>query len=395
MSWNCSASGNEILASSKGFSSYLAILKEDNGGIIVLEIRSLVIASLLTMLFSGVACGGNLLLGGINQDKPVCVEPCSSTANYDYKKIAADLDAYYFPMYYSDEATNIKEVNKAARGEATEQNGLKKLEGLKKKDGTNHYETIVAYSGGTSTAVAALADNAKYGLTCDTLILVSPMAAKTRKNSGLTTGLAAATTLKYDFEKAIEDILVSGAVKNIVVIQSEDDQLLAGDLYQFRFSNDMFSNKEINSKITIHDVKLDLPITPNGDENAESTTPIGYTGEQAHKDIFFEYAKDHLKLGNDGRVYYSPNGVDSNSPLVQAPELGTPQKTQQKPAESSESSQESTDTPESSQESTDTPESSQESTDTSPDVESVLEEIDRQFQDENSDLVTDLINNLN
>ncbi|HNU40554.1 MAG TPA: hypothetical protein PKI26_09670, partial [Methanothrix sp.] len=101
------------------------------------------------------------------------------------------------------------------------------------------------------------------------------------------------------------------------------------------------------------------------------------------------------KLGNDGRVYYSPNGVDSNSPLVQAPELGTPQKTQQKPAESSESSQESTDTPESSQESTDTPESSQESTDTSPDVESVLEEIDRQFQDENSDLVTDLINNLN
>jgi len=322
------------------------------------------------MLFSGVACGGNLLLGGINQDKPVCDEPCSSAANYDYKEIAADWDAYYFPMYYSDVATNIKEVNMAARGKATEQNGLKKLEGLKKKDGTNHYETIVAYSGGTSTAVAALADNAKYGLTCDTLILVSPMAA---------------TTIKDDFEKAIEDILVSGAVKNIVVIQSEDDQLLAGDLYQFRFSNDMFSNKEINSKITIHDVKLDLPITPNGDENAESTTPIGYTGEQAHKDIFFEYAKDHLKLGNDGRVYYSPNGVDSNSPLVQAPELGTPQKTQQKPAESSESSQESPDTPE----------SSQESPDTSPDVESVLDEIDRQFQDENSDLVTDLINNLN
>jgi len=364
-----------------------------------LEIRSLVIASLLTMLFSGVACGGNLLLGGINQDKPVCVEPCSSTANYDYKKIAADLDAYYFPMYYSDEATNIKEVNKAARGEATEQNGLKKLEGLKKKDGTNHYETIVAYSGGTSTAVAALADNAKYGLTCDTLILVSPMAAKTRKNSGLTTGLAAATTLKYDFEKAIEDILVSGAVKNIVVIQSEDDQLLAGDLYQFRFSNDMFSNKEINSKIAIYDVKLDLPITPNGDENAESTTPIGYTGEQAHKDLFFEYATEHLKLGNDGRVYYSPNGVDSNPPIVQAPELDTP------PAESSESSQESSDTSESSQESSDTSESSQESSDTSepsqessdtpPDVESVLEEIDRQFQDEDSDLVTELINNLN
>jgi len=329
-----------------------------------LEIRSLVIASLLTMLFSGVACGGNLLLGGINQDKPVCDEPCSSAANYDYKEIAADWDAYYFPMYYSDVATNIKEVNMAARGKATEQNGLKKLEGLKKKDGTNHYETIVAYSGGTSTAVAALADNAKYGLTCDTLILVSPMAA---------------TTIKDDFEKAIEDILVSGAVKNIVVIQSEDDQLLAGDLYQFRFSNDMFSNKEINSKITIYDVKLDLPITPNGDENAESTTPIGYTGEQAHKDLFFEYAKEHLKLGNDGRVYYSPNGVDSNPPIVQAPELDTP------PAESSESSQESSDTSEPSQESSDTP----------PDVESVLEEIDRQFQDEDSDLVTELIDNLN
>jgi len=141
----------------------------------------------------------------------------------------------------------------------------------------------------------------------------------------------------------------------------------------------MFSNKEINSKIAIYDVKLDLPITPNGDENAESTTPIGYTGEQAHKDLFFEYATEHLKLGNDGRVYYSPNGVDSNPPIVQAPELDTP------PAESSESSQESSDTSEPSQESSDTP----------PDVESVLEEIDRQFQDEDSDLVTELINNLN
>jgi len=53
--------------------------------------------------------------------------------------------------------------------------------------------------------------------------------------------------------------------------------------------------------------------------------------------------------------------VNSNPPIVQAPELDTPQETQQEPAESSESSQESPDT--------------------SPDVESVLEEIDRQFQD--------------
>lgn len=56
--------------------------------------------------------------------------------------------------------------------------------------------------------------------------------------------------------------------------------------------------------------------------------------------------------------------VNSNPPIVQAPELDTPQETQQEPAESSESSQESPDT--------------------SPDVESVLEEIDRQFQDGNS-----------
>jgi hypothetical protein len=58
------------------------------------------------------------------------------------------------------------------------------------------------------------------------------------------------------------------------------------------------------------DVKLDLPITPNGDENAEARLHWLH-GEHAHKDIFFEYAKDHLTLGNDGRVYYSPNGVDS------------------------------------------------------------------------------------
>ena len=56
--------------------------------------------------------------------------------------------------------------------------------------------------------------------------------------------------------------------------------------------------------------------------------------------------------------------VNSNPPIVQAPELDTPQETQQEPAESSESSQESPDT--------------------SPEVESVLEEIDRQFQDGNS-----------
>ena len=145
------------------------------------------------------------------------------------------------------------------------------------------------------------------------------MAADPRKLEMTATGAEAmmdSANSWSSFYNQIESILKEGKVKNIIVIQSEEDQLIAGGLYQYRFSKDMFPDKEINSKITVNTVKLDLPTTQTGDENAESTTPIGYTGKQAHKDLFFSYAKDHLKLDGNGGVNYVPSQSSETTPVA-------------------------------------------------------------------------------
>lgn len=112
----------------------------------VLKMQSLAFVLFMMMLFSGVACGENLLLGGIGQEAP-CVD-CSKATNLNYYAIANDLKANYFPMYYDDnELDHIVEVQHAATGEATDQNGLN-------NDAVHErsYDTILAYSGGTATA---------------------------------------------------------------------------------------------------------------------------------------------------------------------------------------------------------------------------------------------------
>jgi hypothetical protein len=135
----------------------------------LLKIWSFAIVSLLVMLFSGVVCGeeySNLLLGGINQEESPCAEPCSSAANSNYKKIAADLNADYFSMYNDGNLFDqIGEVQSAATGEATDQNGLRN-EAVHGKT----YDTIIAYSGGTATALTVLANNDEYGVTCVTYV---------------------------------------------------------------------------------------------------------------------------------------------------------------------------------------------------------------------------------
>jgi tetratricopeptide (TPR) repeat protein len=264
----------------------------------IFKIQSLVIMLLLVLLFSGVACGGNLLLGGIDQDKP-CVEPCSSAANYDYKKFAVDLDAYYFPMYYNGQANNINEVLNAATGVATDQNGLTNA-ALK----NTNYDTIIAYSGGTSTAVTALASQ---GVKCHTLILISPMrpsagtiasavSAGAEFAGAVPKGSAAITDdiAEYVYKQQIKQLFDNGAVQHIVVIQSPNDQLVFGDLYQAKFGEGEISG------IDVIDVDLET------------------TGEQAHKDLFFVHAINHLKRGSNDRVYYVPDGTNSNPPIVQA-----------------------------------------------------------------------------
>jgi tetratricopeptide (TPR) repeat protein len=246
----------------------------------------------------------NLVVGGILQNGP------NPDDNPDLKKFADDNHAIYDPAYCSGNSVlNIKKdalaVNEASLGEKTDYNGLKSstLDGKK-------YNTIIAYSGGTATAVTALA---KESVTCDTLILISPMAAGVpdgkskidalvseagKKYSG--TGLAgslqrgneqkeidklkeeAKKTARKNFEDQIDKILSGGdsaAVKNIIVIQSKEDKLPYGDVFQYRVpeANDPNAPSWRN-KIEVNDINLGFVL--NG-----------------HEAIFKTYAMNNIKNG--------------------------------------------------------------------------------------------------
>jgi hypothetical protein len=285
----------------------------------VLKIWYFVAALILLIVFSGVAYGDNLLIGGIKQDNPndACTNPSdpSTCPNAKYQEIAESLKATYIPTYYGerdDGMDDVNEVRKAALGIESEQNGLADQNGKPNAALKHHYDTIVAYSGGTSTAVTALADKANYGLTCDTLILVSPMAAAvsdaTLKNTassviagGMRGGIVDATLsgaissnmadaeANAKFEDQIKTILKNNPNLKIIVIQSEQDKpTIFSELYQYTFvEGNTF--KEYKSRIQII--------------SAELTS----TNEQAHKDLFFEYATSHL--ANDGNgITFSPTG---------------------------------------------------------------------------------------
>lgn len=272
----------------------------------VLEIRLLAGVFLLTLMFSAIACADNLLIGGIMQ-KSGAVEK-----NSDYLEIAASLKAKYIPTYCGGIVNDVIEVRNAALGIGSVQNGLLGLDGLPNKALDHHYDTIVAYSGGTSTAITALDDYARYGLTCDTLILVSPMAAavsdatldktwlgkKIVPKSG-TLGTAysqikdnansADAEGNAKFEEQIYNILKKNPKLKIIVIQSQQDKpSLESETYQYTFKEEIF--REYGDQIEIHD-----------------DPKLASSGLNAHKEIFFDYAKSHLS--NDGSgIKFSPTG---------------------------------------------------------------------------------------
>jgi hypothetical protein len=293
----------------------------------LLKIRSLAFILLLAMLFSGVVCGKNLLIGGIDQDQ----KEISDNAAF-----ASQIHANYEPTYTEDKTlSNAQEVRDAALDKPTKQNGLD-LSELKGQS----YDTIVAYSGGTASAITALDPKSKQGVTCNTLILISPMsagvpdwylvaagvasgvagtvaavpgavlgaatgpaapvAAPVLAVFGFTVGAGAmgmATTplaeqlARDNYQAQINRILSSNppVVKNIIVIQSEKDKLPLDYVYQARFPQ---GTKNVNGiQITVHNVDL------KG------------TGKDAHIELF-TYAKANLKTDktdNTGKVYYVPD----------------------------------------------------------------------------------------
>jgi hypothetical protein len=201
----------------------------------------------------------NLFIGGIRQQS---IDP-HSEENEKHRLFADNNDAVYIPTYYSggpitqnavDETAKVLfdagDVNNAALGYANYKNGLANDE-LK----GHHYDTIISYSGGTATAVTAIAAQ---GVTCDTLILISPM-----KGS----------LLNWAYEKEISDILAKGYVKKIQVIWSSEDK--PTDELGFYQASTFKASKNIEV------FEIDL------------TT----TGQDAHIDLFYKYAMEHITEG--------------------------------------------------------------------------------------------------
>ena len=322
----------------------------------ILKMRYLAIVSLLVMLFSGVVCGKNLLIGGIGENGS------NPSDNPNYVAIANQLidssgnPAVYVPTYYHllpngqpDDIENYKDVRNAAIGERTDQNGLNQRE-LKGK----HYDTIVAYSGGTATALTALANE---GVTCDTLILISPMAAgitddktvkdledfykKGNKNLADWVNVVkpyqdAIDTATNNFNSQVNQILTEKTsdgkpiVGNIVVIQSKQDNLPYGNIYQYRFQENadrkIFKNNA--DRITVHNID-----------------DLKSNGVDAHKELFFDYAKANLKTDNNGKVYYVPNQQNSNAALgSNAAAVGASVSSKTSPTDTSQSSAQETST---------------------------------------------------
>ena len=237
----------------------------------------------------------NLLIGGVGQEGP------NPDQNPNYMETANKTGSIYIPTYYSDESGLEKledevQVNYAASWfntyiypngltyQATYENGLKN-NALTEET----YNTIIAYSGGTVTAVTALA---KQGVKCHTLILISPMRGAPYENpmmpidpkTALTHPVLSPPRQNELYKEQIEELLDNGAVTRIVVIQSSDDILPFGSYYQARFENGEIVG------VDVYNVDLEA------------------RGIQAHKDLF-SHAKDHLHLGMNGRVYYVPGRI--------------------------------------------------------------------------------------
>ncbi len=213
---------------------------------------------------SGYGVGKNrdtLIVGGIDQNGP------NPDDNPEYKRLADIFHAMYFPTYYSHKIKYLSdglEVNKAAKGTKTDQNGL-----IRDELNDKTYDIIIAYSGGTTTVVTAMAEqNVKASI----LILVSPIKGWFPKDS----------SFDYDakFKEKIQKIIEKGT--KIVVIQSPDDELPLGEKYQYTFSEGE------NPNIEVHNIDL---------------TKWGIKkGITAHIEIFFKYVAENLKIDENGKV---------------------------------------------------------------------------------------------
>jgi uncharacterized GH25 family protein len=218
----------------------------------------------------------NLLIGGIDQSP-------NPNENTGYEDFAKQNQAYYVPTYYAGAikwVSDAIEVNNAAYGTATVQNGLKSPALNYKALNYKQYGTIIGYSGGTATAIAAL-KNQK--VKCDTLILISPMKG---------------TLPDTDYKNNIMNILTSGAVNHIIVIWSpQDTPTEPFNSYEAQIS----SSWDKENRITVHEEPLPQDMN-NG---------IGINnGMQAHKDIFFDYARENIRNG----VYVDPQGQSIANP---------------------------------------------------------------------------------
>jgi hypothetical protein len=219
----------------------------------VLKIWSLVIVSLLVMLFSGIVSsidfpGGlvknfdfskvskavtdnfafkvykpdqpNLFVGGIFQKSSN-----GDLAEQKWKDFADQNDATFVPTYYTKIA-DIAAVNEAAKSKKTDVNGLTRDELNDEK-----YGTIIGYSGGTTTVVTAMAEQ---NIKADTLILISPMM-----------GVVDNGNSKDMFEQKIQTILELNPGIKIIAIQSPDDKstLGIGQIGQYNFVGSPFADK--------------------------------------------------------------------------------------------------------------------------------------------------------
>ena len=224
----------------------------------------------------------NLLIGGINQlgsfkldnGETYYINPDNlPDFNPEYKKFANNNKAIYVPTYYSGDATgdaialieDAANVDLAAKSKASEQNGL-----LSPALKDQQYDTIIAYSGGTTSAVAALnkqALNKKDGVTCNTLILISPMKGELSDK---------------EYKQEIDLILREGTVKNIVVLWSPKDKP-TGNFLGYQAKPSLFAG---DSRIAVKEV------------------PLTKTGNDGHIEMFFTYANDNIKEG----AYVEPKG---------------------------------------------------------------------------------------
>lgn len=181
-----------------------------------------------------------MFIGGISEDRNRVgvggfIDPGGNQKLADF---AAEHDAKYVPIYdlggkgllggVAGGIMDVTMVTFATWGLKTEYNGLSRDE-----LNNQHYDTIYAYSGGTRSAVTALAHQ---GVSCDTLVLISPIRGPERQST-------------YDGE--IQQILNSNSAKKIIVIQSPDDKLPLGGIYQQKFGDNE------DSRIEVHNVPME------------------------------------------------------------------------------------------------------------------------------------------